>query len=123
MTGWAYAAAIIACGIGATLRYALGFARGPRQFPWPTLASNVAGSVVFGAAAGAVHAGAPPWVLLVLGAGLAGGITTFSSLALDAVTLWGTGRRSGAVAYLGATFALGLGAAGVGWLLGLAIDV
>ena len=94
MSAWAYVAAIVACGIGAAGRYALGLARRPHQYPWPTLAANVVGSAVLGAAASAVHGGAPGWVLVVLGAGLAGGITTFSSLALDAVTLWGNGRRS-----------------------------
>ena len=117
MSAWAYVAAILACGVGALGRYALGFARRPHQFPWPTLVANVVGSVVLGAAAGAVHAGAPAWVLLVAGAGLAGGITTFSSLALDAVTLWGGGRRRGAVGYLSATMALGVLAAWLGWAL------
>jgi CrcB protein len=117
MSAWAYLAAILACGVGALGRYALGLARKPHHLPWPTLAANVVGSAVLGAAAGAVHNGAPAWVLVVAGAGLAGGITTFSSLALDAVTLWGGGRRRGAVGYLAATMALGVVAAWLGWLL------
>ena len=117
MSGWAYVAAIVACGIGAAGRYALGLARRPHQYPWPTLVANIVGSAVLGAAASAVHGGAPSWVLVVLGAGLAGGITTFSSLALDAVTLWGNARRSSAVGYLAVTMALGVGAAWLGWTL------
>ena len=117
MSAWAYGAAVLACGVGAAGRYALGLARGPHQFPWPTLTANIAGSAVLGAAAGAVHGGAPAWVLLVAGAGLAGGITTFSALALDAVTLWSGGRRRGAVGYLAVTMASGVLAAWLGWLL------
>jgi CrcB protein len=119
MTWWVYAAAIVACGVGAASRYALAEARRPHQVPWPTLVANVVGSVVLGAAAAAVHSGAPDWVFIVLGAGLAGGITTFSSLALDAVTLWGNARRSAAVAYLAATLVLGVTAAWLGWALWL----
>lgn len=123
MSAWAYLVAIIACGIGASARYALGLARRPHQFPWPTLVANVVGSAVLGAAAAAViNNGAPGWVLVVFGAGLAGGLTTFSSLALDAVTLWGQAQRRGAVAYLGATLAAGVLAAWLGWsLLGVTI--
>ncbi|MGC4175578.1 fluoride efflux transporter FluC [Demequina sp.] len=117
MSAWVYVAGIVACGVGAAARYALGLARREGSFPWPTVAANVVGSAVLGAAAGAVATGAPEWVLVVGGAGLAGGLSTFSSLALDAVTLWGTARRWGAVAYLGATFALGIGAAWLGWLV------
>jgi CrcB protein len=116
MSGWVYAAAIVACGTGAMGRYWLGLARRQGQYPWPTLVANVVGSAVLGAAAGAVHAGAPDWVLVVAGAGLAGGITTFSSLALDAVTLWGEARRWQALGYLAVTLALGVAAAGLGWL-------
>ena len=117
MTAWGYAAAILACGVGASGRYALGLLRRPHQFPWPTLVANMVGSAVLAGAARAVSDGAPDWVLLVLGAGLAGGITTFSSLALDAVTLWGSGRRRGAVWYLGLTLATGLVAAWLGWTI------
>ena len=117
MSAWAYVAAIVACGVGAAGRYGLGLARKPHQYPWPTLVANIVGSLVLGAAAAAVDGGAPGWVLVVLGAGLAGGITTFSSLALDAVTLWSAARRWAAVGYLAVTLAGGLGAAWLGWTL------
>ena len=116
-SAWVYAAAVLACGVGAAARYALGIARGHGAFPWPTLVANAAGSAVLGAAAGAVANGAAEWVVVVLGAGLAGGLTTFSSLALDAVTLWGEARRRAAVAYLAATMAAGVVSAFVGWSL------
>jgi CrcB protein len=70
-----------------------------------------------GAAASAVNGGAPEWVLVVLGVGLAGGLTTFSSLALDAVNLWAGGRRRACVGYLAVTMAAGVTAAWLGWTL------
>jgi CrcB protein len=117
VSAWAYVAAIVACGLGAAGRYALGLLRRPNALPWPTLAANIVGSCVLGAAAGAVHAGAADWVLLVAGTGLAGGITTFSALALDAVTLWGQARRRAAVGYLAVTMVTGVAAAWLGWML------
>ena len=117
MTAWTYAAAILACGLGAAGRYALGLLRRPHQFPWPTLVANIVGTAVLAGAARAVHDGAPDWVLLVVGAGLAGGITTFSSLALDAVTLWGSGARARSVAYLSATLIAGVAAAWLAWAI------
>jgi len=54
-------------------------------FPWPTLIVNVIGSLAMGLLAGwlARHAaGADSWRLL-LGVGVSGGFTTFSSFALE----------------------------------------
>ncbi|MES1170771.1 MAG: CrcB family protein [Actinomycetota bacterium] len=115
MSAWVYVAAIVACGAASAARYALGLLRRPHQFPWPTVVANVIGSAVLGAAARAVHDGSPEWVLVVLGVGIAGGLTTFSSLALDAVTLWHGDRRGGAAVYLGVTMASGIAAAWLGW--------
>ena len=78
-------------GIGAVLRYQLGrvddrLARARRRsprFPWPTLAANVIGSLVMGLLAGwlARHgARRCEQLRLLLGVGLLGGFTTFSSL-------------------------------------------
>lgn len=117
MSAWVYVAAIAACGVAAAGRYALGLLRRPHQFPWPTLVANIVGSAVLGGATRLVHDGASGWVVVVLGAGVAGGLTTFSSLALDAVTLWGEGRRRGAALYLAATMACGVVAAWFGWVL------
>ncbi len=117
MSAWVYAAAIVACGVASAARYALGLLRRPQGFPWPTIVANVVGTAVLAGAARAVSEGAAEWVLVLVGTGLAGGLTTFSSLALDAVTLWKAGRRSGAAWYLTVTLASGLLAAGCGWVL------
>jgi len=117
MSAWVYVAAIVACGVASAGRYALGLLRRPHGFPWPTVVANVVGTALLAGAARAVHDGAGDWVFVVLATGAAGGLTTFSSLALDAVTLWQAGRRSGAAWYLTVTPASGLAAAVLGWVL------
>lgn len=112
-------AASAGTGVGAVLRYLAGRIDHPQSFPWPTIVVNGLGSVLLGAllaldADGALGAGA----LYVLGGGLAGGLTTFSSLAVDTIVLFKDGRREAAAAYLAATLAVGVAGAGLGWWLG-----
>ncbi len=99
--------------VGAPLRYLAGLLLDER-FPWGTLLVNLAGSAALGAlVAGAVD-GRP---LALLGVGLCGGLTTYSSFAVQAVR---GGRRRGsayAVATIGGCLAAAaLGHALVGWL-------
>lgn len=112
-------AAAAGTGAGAVLRYLAGRIDHPQSFPWPTILVNALGSILLGAllaleARGALGANA----LYVLGGGLAGGLTTFSSLAVDAIVLFKDGRRSDAAAYLAATLVVGIAGAGAGWWLG-----
>lgn len=116
-------------GTGALLRFHLGRAVGKlfplaaTAFPWATLVANVAGSLLMGLLAGwlARHGaekgiGAEGWRLL-LGVGLLGGFTTFSSFSLELVLLWERGALG-----LAFTYALVSLAAGVaGLFLGLTI--
>jgi fluoride exporter len=118
VSAWAYVGALIGCGLGAALRYLLGRIDHPWSFPWPTIVANAIGSAALGAASAAVSAGAAePWVGLVVATGFAGGLTTFSSLAVDAVVLWRDGRRRDAAVYLAVTLVVGVAAAGLGWAL------
>ncbi len=74
-----------------------------------TAAVNVAGSALLGLLVGL--AGVPGWALALVGVGFCGTLTTFSTLGADVVRL-GEQRRPGrAVAYLGGTLVLGIGAA------------
>jgi CrcB protein len=81
-------------GAGAVLRYQVGRMMthwlGPNMvFPWPTLTVNVTGSLAMGLLAGllARHGhGGEHWRLLI-GVGLLGGYTTFSSFSLEAMLL------------------------------------
>jgi CrcB protein len=105
---WNVVLAVAVGGVaGAEARYGLGLLdrHGPEQFPWMTLLINVVGCVLIGAllAALARSARAPRLARPLLGTGVLGGFTTFSTFNVDLVTLadhhcWGR-----AVGYLVAT--------------------
>ncbi|RFU20969.1 fluoride efflux transporter FluC [Geodermatophilus marinus] len=80
-----------------------------------TLAVNVAGSGALGVLLGT--AAAPAWVLALVGTGLCGALTTFSTFGADVVRLAEARALARALAYAVATVVLGLGAAAVGYLL------
>lgn len=96
-------------GTGAVLRYQLGRFMthwlGPNvvtAFPWATLAANVIGSFAMGLLAGwlARHGSThgESWRLL-LGIGLLGGFTTFSSFSLEMMLLIERGQATTALTY------------------------
>ena len=95
-------------------RYALG-AFGP-NFPWGTLAVNLAGGLLMGLLAGTlarIGEGGEHWRLLV-GVGLLGGFTTFSAFSLDTINLiergdWGLGLGYVLASVLGSVVALAIG--------------
>ncbi|WP_084104942.1 CrcB family protein [Demequina sp. NBRC 110056] len=115
MSALAWAAAILACGLGAMTRYLIARLDPEAAFPWPTIAANAVGSAVLGAAAAAVEHGATPTLLFVVGSGFAGGLTTFSTLAVDAVTLLRERRWTASVGYLATTLVVGLACVAIGW--------
>jgi CrcB protein len=111
----------VGAGLGAQLRYCaeLVHARDRRRrglgrptFPWATLTVNVVGSALLGCVAALVGRGDldAGWAT-VLGAGLAGGLTTFSTFSLDVVELWREHRTGRAVLDVAAHLVLGIGAA------------
>jgi CrcB protein len=115
-------AVAIACGLAATARYALSLAASHDTFPWPTVVVNTAGTALLAASLAAHASGAlGDDALAVLGAGIAGGLTTFSTLAVDAVRLAGRGRWGAFWGYLGATITAGLAASWLAWSLTTAI--
>ena len=102
---------------GAVLRYCVQALTSGAEFPWGTLAVNIAGclaiGLVIGAFAGAAwfeDVGRP---LLV--AGVLGGFTTFSAFSVDTVLLWEQGRVVSAVAYVALSVACCLLAAAWGY--------
>ncbi|MFV0633473.1 fluoride efflux transporter FluC [Demequina sp.] len=115
MTALGYALAVVACGLGATTRYLLARLDPDAGFPWPTMAANALGSAALGVAASAVAHGADATVLLVAGSGFAGGLTTFSTLAVDTVVLLRERRAGAAAGYLVGTAALGLACVAAGY--------
>lgn len=84
--------AVLAGGmIGAPARYLVDRAIQARRdtvFPWGTLVVNLAGSAVIGFLIGAQrHLGLPPAAFALLGTGLCGGLTTFSTFSYETLRL------------------------------------
>jgi CrcB protein len=105
-------------GVGALLRYQLGRAmthwlgvQAVTTFPWATLAANALGSMLMGVLAGwlARHgSGEGEQLRLLLGVGMLGGFTTFSSFSLEMVLLMQRGQYTLAGLYAFLSLALGI---------------
>src|SRR6476620_4559314 len=104
---------------GAPLRYLTDRtvqARHDTVFPWGTFAVNVVGSFVLGLITGAVSAGAVAAQLqLLLGTGLCGALTTYSTFSYETLRLAQQGARAYAAgnALLSVAGGLGMAFAGV----------
>jgi CrcB protein len=88
---------IVGAAVGAPLRYLTDRAVQSRHdsvFPWGTLAVNLAGSFLLGllATGATVHA-VPGSVTALLGTGLCGALTTYSTFAYETVRLATTRTR------------------------------
>ncbi|MFK4835024.1 fluoride efflux transporter CrcB [Microbacterium sp. ZW T2_14] len=119
MSPWLLLAAL-AGGAGAGLRYVVDRLLTPAagmRFPWGILVVNVSGSFALGVITG-LGAAIAPELSLVLGLGLLGGYTTFSTVSVETVLLAQRRRRRDAVLNLLGTLALAVLAAGLGLLLG-----
>lgn len=122
MTPLLVLAAALAGGLAALVRYAVNHLAGERGgLPWGIVAVNIAGSFIAGLAVAVVDDAELRVILL---AGLCGGLTTFSTLAVDSVSLASAprGRRARgilrAIANVAVTVVLGVGAAAAGFALG-----
>ncbi len=119
-------ALLVACagGVGALARALLIHHIGVRRddpLPVGTMLVNASGSLVLGALTGlSLYHGLGPHVLSVVGVGLCGGYTTWSTSSWETVHLVHTGHRTEAVVYtLGSlVVCVGAAAAGIG-LVGL----
>jgi fluoride exporter len=80
-----------------------------------TLTVNVVGSAVLGLLLGS--AAVPEAVLLLVGTGFCGTLTTFSTFGADVVRMTEVGALARMLAYLLATLVLGIGAAAGGYWL------
>ena len=108
-----YLAVFVGGGLGSLARYSLGVgavALG-RAALWGTLAANVAACALLAYLVFAPErAGDPPAARLALATGFCGGFSTFSTFGLEVFSLLQAGRHAEALAYLGASALLGLGA-------------
>ena len=111
--------------VGAPLRYLTDRAVQSRHdsvFPWGTFAVNVTGCLILGLLTGAVAAGAAGAHLqLLLGTGLCGALTTYSTFSYETLRLTETGARLYATANAVASVVAGLGAAFAGVALAQAV--
>lgn len=78
---------------------------------------NITGSFALGLLTGTAGTSLGPTGIAILGTGLLGGYTTFSTASVDTAHLWsGKGRRL-SLFYAGGTGVLAIAAAGVGYAL------
>jgi CrcB protein len=89
-------------------------------FPWATFAINLSGSLLLGLLVGALvtRPGAPRWLRPLLGTGVLGGYTTFSTFAVETDRLVSLGHADVAAGYAVATLVLGAVLSGLGLWLG-----
>ena len=107
--------AVLGCGLGAMLRYWLSTWRRRHHWPWPTFVANVLGTALLGAAGALVESDTlSASAAFIVGGGVAGGLTTFSTLAVDSLVLWRMSRAR-AVKYLVITGVGGFAAGALGW--------
>ncbi|MEU8586038.1 fluoride efflux transporter CrcB [Streptomyces sp. NPDC048664] len=109
---------IVGAAVGAPLRYLTDRAVQTRHdtvFPWGTFVVNVSGSFVLGLLTAAASAGhASPHLQLLIGTGLCGALTTYSTFAYETLRLTETGAGFYAAANVVASVVAGLGAAFAG---------
>jgi CrcB protein len=113
---------VIGAAVGAPLRYVtdrLLQGRHDSRFPWGTFAANVAGCTVLGflAALPAGHA-----LQVLLGTGLCGALTTYSTFSYETVVLARSGAQTMALLNVVASVLAGFGAAYCGMAVAQAIQ-
>jgi CrcB protein len=102
-------------GAGAVVRYLAGrHIRSYRSVPLATLAVNVFGCALLGALSGATL---PPDLFALLGAGFCGGLTTYSTFAVEAVGLTRIRRPLTGIGYVVVSVVVGIAAAWGGYTL------
>lgn len=121
MTPWLFAAAAVAGGVGAGLRYlidVLVVGSRPGRFPLGIVVVNVTGSFALGVLTGAGASAFGAETAWIVGVGLLGGYTTFSTVSVESVLMMQSGEaRRGWLNVVG-TLVLGVAAAASGVALG-----
>ncbi len=111
----------IGAAIGAPARYFADRAVQSRHdtvFPWGTLSVNLLASLLLGVLAGAAVARS---VADLIGTGFCGALSTYSTFSFETVHLAQRGARFHAMANAAVSIVGGIGAAALGWSIGLAV--
>ncbi|KOG26213.1 MULTISPECIES: fluoride efflux transporter CrcB [Streptomyces] len=104
---------MVGAAVGAPLRYLTDLAVRARHdsvFPWGTLVVNVVGSFALGLLAGVAPGRASP----LLGTGLCGALTTYSTFSYETLKLYEDGAKGYALLNVAGSLAAGLGAVWLG---------
>ena len=121
--GWVVLGVAVTGGLGAVSRYLVDLLigrPGRRPYPLGTLVINLTGSALLGLLAGAVVSGRlPSEVLVIFGAGLLGGYTTFSSASQEVVELFRDRRPIAGLVHSVGMVVGAVGAAAAGLAIGL----
>jgi fluoride exporter len=116
---------ILGAGVGAPLRHLSDRAIQSRHdtvFPWGTFTVNVSACLILGVVTGAVVAGAAPHSLqILLGTGLCGALSTYSTFSYESMRLVEQGSRFFATANVVVSVGAGLGAAFLGATIAQAV--
>ncbi len=112
--------------VGAPARYLLDRwvqSRHASVQPWGTVTVNVVGCLLLGLVAGAVAAtDGQTWVLALLGTGLCGALTTFSTFTFETVRLVEEGEHRAAAVGVVLSVGIGLALCAAGWGLAAAVS-
>lgn len=110
----------LGAGIGAPARYLADRAIQARcrtLFPWGTVTVNLTASLILGVVTGA---GLSEDAALLVGTGFCGALSTYSAFSYETLRLSQRGARWLAAGNVALSLAGGIGAATLGWRLGLA---
>lgn len=102
---------------GSIIRYLLQRQFNGPQFPWGTLAVNIAGSLLAGLLMGLALRGMNDSAKLLGVVGFCGGFTTFSALTMESIQLLQAGRTTAFFTYVLISLATGIFAAYAGFKL------
>ncbi|MFY1679678.1 MULTISPECIES: fluoride efflux transporter CrcB [unclassified Streptomyces] len=109
---------VVGAAVGAPLRYLVDRAvqaRHDSAFPWGTLVVNAVGCLAMGVLAGAALSGAAgQGPILLLGTGLCGALTTYSTFSYETLRLVETGAGRLAAANVVTSVTVGVGGAFAG---------
>jgi CrcB protein len=111
----------LGAGVGAPARYLTDRAvqrRYPALFPWGTVTVNVLAALILGVVVGA-RLSAPAAALV--GTGFCGTLSTYSAFGFETLRLSQQGARWLAAGNVALSLVAGIGAATIGWWLGLSL--